>query len=238
MNRKNKHPHVCEQCLCTFLGRRLSQFCSRLCQHESERIKAKRQKCLCLICGAEFFKQLGAIRHRGTGGRYCSADCRIKATTTHGKTKSPEYKAWRGIRERCTNPALRSYSDYGGRGISICPEWADSFAEFYRHVGDRPSPHHTIERINNEGNYEPGNVKWATMHDQARNKRNTKLLTLNGMTKCQADWARMFGVDPTVIQSRLSRGWPVADAITIPPQPRTCSPRRKKRYGTNLSPIT
>ena len=92
-------------------------------------------------------------------------------TVTHDMIKTPEYRAWRHIKERCGNKNNKRYRDYGGRGISICKEWKESFEVFFKYVGPRPAPHLSIDRINNDGNYEQGNVRWATRSQQQRNKR-------------------------------------------------------------------
>jgi hypothetical protein len=85
----------------------------------------------------------------------------------------PIYKIWDGIIQRCLNPNFAGYSNYGGRGIRVCPEWHGSFEAFASHIGPRPTDKHSVDRINNEGHYEPGNVRWATAKEQANNRRNT-----------------------------------------------------------------
>lgn len=96
----------------------------------------------------------------------------------HGDAKnpgpSPEYRTWQGMKRRCLNTALPDYPDYGGRGITVAPEWISSFPAFLSHIGRRPSAKHSINRINNDGNYEPGNVEWSTSVEQANNRRKRK----------------------------------------------------------------
>jgi hypothetical protein len=132
-----------------------------------------------------------------------------------GKSKSPprsssaEYRAWSGMKDRCLNPNSTKYKWYGARGITVCQEWRDSFDTFFAHVGPRPSKDHSLGRIDNEGNYEPGNVEWQTEHQQQRNKRDTRLYEFNGQKKCFMDWAIEFGVSETTIRRRVARGFPI-----------------------------
>lgn len=93
-------------------------------------------------------------------------------STTHGMTHTPEHQAWQRAKQRCGNPHHPRYGDYGGRGISLTEEWLNDFPSFYAYIGPRPSPQHSIDRYpDNDGNYKPGNVRWATRIQQARNKR-------------------------------------------------------------------
>ena len=95
----------------------------------------------------------------------------VARNSTHGLRWTPEYSAWDNIKQRCFRTSHKAYCNYGGRGISMCQEWASSFMAFFNHVGYRPSRLHSIDRINNDGNYEPGNVKWSTKSEQAMNRR-------------------------------------------------------------------
>ena len=129
---------------------------------------------------------------------------------------SPEYVAWIGIKQRCLDPKCRSYKDYGERGITICRNWEKSFRSFFKHVGPRPSPAHSLGRIDNNRNYEPGNVRWETTSQQSRNKSTTNYLTLNGITRSRADWSDLLGLGPTTVKNRLIRGWSIEKALTTP----------------------
>jgi len=137
--------------------------------------------------------------------------------TRHGGTKWPEYAVWNTMNARCTNPKNENYPRYGGRGIRVVPEWADSFARFIADVGRRPSDAHSIDRINNDGNYEPGNVRWATSTEQARNRSDSALITFQGETKTLTEWAAASGLSISVIWMRLHRHcWPIKEALTTP----------------------
>jgi hypothetical protein len=124
-----------------------------------------------------------------------------------------EYKAWLGAKARCTNPEHPAWSRYGGRGITICQRWADDFAAFLFDMGQCP-PGLTLERKDNNGNYEPGNCVWATWEDQLSNRRNSVLMEFRGETKCSGTWAAQFGIKPGTLKGRLDAGWPLEKALT------------------------
>ena len=108
-------------------------------------------------------------------GHTKSCGCAVKEVmTTHGMYDSPEYKAYMGMKERCCSKGSQRYASYGGRGISICGRWLESFDKFFADMGERPTSDHSIDRINNDGNYMPNNCKWSTRSEQARNKRILK----------------------------------------------------------------
>ncbi len=139
--------------------------------------------------------------------------------TVHGATMgngTPEYRAWCGMIQRCENKNATQYDDYGGRGITVCRRWRESFEAFLADMGPRPVPTHTIDRIKNHLGYEPGNVRWATRPVQNRNKRNNRWITIGGETHCLADWSSMSGVAPPVIHARLKRGWNARAAVYTP----------------------
>jgi hypothetical protein len=132
-------------------------------------------------------------------------------------TKSKEYKAWSELRARTTNPNNRGYKDYGGRGIKVCDRWNESFNAFFEDVGPAPSPEHSIDRINNDGDYEPGNCRWADKSTQSQNTRRKLVLTHGGITRTAKEWADVLGIPVGVIRARVRvRGWSDSDALTTP----------------------
>jgi hypothetical protein len=142
----------------------------------------------------------------------------------HGRSHSSEYGVWQRMIQRCINPKNRRFDIYGGRGITVCDRWLASFAAFLADMGPRPSSKHSIDRIDNDGHYEPGNCRWATAHEQARNKRNNRLLTHDGKTLCLQGWAEQTKIHSATIATRLDMGWSIEEALTIPSTPR----RRRK----------
>lgn len=134
----------------------------------------------------------------------------------HGMRWTPEYQSWLGMKQRCSNPKKREYQQHGGRGIEVCEEWRNSFIAFFVHVGLRPNNKHSLDRINVNGNYEPGNVRWATQQEQIDNTRAVKMVTINGRTKSHAAWAREMGLAVGQITSRIKSGWSEQEAILTP----------------------
>lgn len=135
---------------------------------------------------------------------------------SHGLAwKTAEYGAWIAMRQRCKNPNYSGYHKYGGRGISVCERW-DSFKNFFEDMGPKPTPEHQIERLNNDGNYEPSNCVWKTRSEQARNTRRTVRVTINGVTKCLKDWCSVLGRDYITVIRRRKRGWTNERALSEP----------------------
>lgn len=135
----------------------------------------------------------------------CSAERARVATTVHGMSESDEFRIWTGMLTRCYNKNAKSYRLYGGRGISICPRWRESFENFLSDMGQRPSKKHSIDRIDNDGNYEPSNCRWATAIEQARNKRTAvRVPSAEGVTI--AEMAEKAGVTPSAMWLRVKKG--------------------------------
>jgi len=121
------------------------------------------------------------------------------------------------MRKRCRNRNHPDYKHYGGRGIKVCDEWGD-FAAFVRDMGERPSPEHSIDRIDPNGDYTPANCRWATITDQIRNRRNTTWLTLNGRRQALTAWAEELGVGAGMLRARKAIGWSDEKILTTPKQ--------------------
>ena len=129
-------------------------------------------------CGNE--KIVNGYNLRNGNTKSCGCLHKEKMTNKkHGMTETPEYNSWIGMKDRCYNPNNKEYDYWGGRGIKVCDEWLHDFATFYNHVGSKPGPEYSIDRINNNGNYEPGNVRWATALEQSNNKRAYKKGRIN-----------------------------------------------------------
>lgn len=124
----------------------------------------------------------------------------------HGMTGTVEYRIWSGIKGRCCNPKNQAFSDYGGRGITMYEEWINSFDVFFAYVGLRPDPQYTIDRIDNDSGYRSGNIRWATMKEQARNRRSSRLITYNDETLTLAEWSERTGVNPSIVLWRIKAG--------------------------------
>ena len=140
------------------------------------------------------------------------------ARSSHGMTKSTEYAVWANITGRCLRPQHPGWKDYGGRGITLYWSWQGrgGFAKFFAYVGPRPSPKHSIERIDNSRGYEPGNVKWATRNQQMRNTRANHWVEINGVRKLLKDWAHEHDIHETTVLHRIERGMTEIEAITTP----------------------
>lgn len=134
----------------------------------------------------------------------------------HFMSKSPEYKSWDKMIGRTCNLNSDSYNYYGGRGITVCDRWRHSFENFYRDMGPKPSPEYSIERIDVNGNYEPGNCRWVTSKEQARNKRSTIIVTYKGITKPLIDWSEDLKLDYKVLYNRLRSNWVIEDIFEKP----------------------
>lgn len=166
-------------------------------------------------CGTVAVRQERQLVSGKNGG---CAICR-NGTRTHGKTLTPEHVAWKAMLQRCYYEKHPQHKDYGGRGIKVCDRWRNSFENFLADMGPKPSPEHSIDREDNDGNYEPDNCRWQTPVDQCNNKRNNVLVTVDGETKTVAQWAAITGLSPFTIYARInSLKWSHHRAVTEPPR--------------------
>lgn len=135
--------------------------------------------------------------------------------TSHGLSRDLARLSsiWSAMRQRCSNPNNKRFHNYGGRGIKVCARW-DDFSKFVSDMGERPSSEFSIDRIDNNGDYEPGNCRWATAKVQANNFRRNRLVTFGGKTLSLSEWEVETGIKQNTIRLRLDRGWPIERALT------------------------
>lgn len=178
--------------------------------------------CIC-DCGGNTWVRRAALVNGNTKSCGCySAEKTRSMFTKHGHSaggaESPTYYSWHNMMKRCTIPKAKQYSDYGGRGIKICPEWF-SFERFLADMGERPDGC-TLDRREVDGDYTKENCRWATKATQSRNRRSNRLLTFNGNTMCVTDWAAQIGISEATLRGRLDRGWSLDRALTKPARSR------------------
>lgn len=163
-------------------------------------------QCLC-DCGARksvYYGSLsrGATKSCGCLNREVARDPESK--TTHGLSHTKEYQTWINMKHRCEDRRNVKYADYGGRGISVCERWGH-FEYFLDDMGNAPTPGHSLDRVNNALGYGPQNCRWATRKEQSLNKRNTRMLTVDGVTRPLAEWCEKYGVPSAKVRLRLDR---------------------------------
>lgn len=132
------------------------------------------------------------------------------------RTQLPEYNTWQAMKHRCLYPKYHAYARYGGRGITIHPDWVNSFAKFYCCVGPKPSPKHSLDRIDTNKGYAPDNVRWASKEEQMYNMANNIWITYQGETKSIVAWANLYALKEKTLRYRLRAGWPIELALTAP----------------------
>jgi hypothetical protein len=168
-------------------------------------------------CGGEKIAYSALLRKGQTSHCGCLIpSIKSRVAQTHGQSGTPLYKKWRDMISRCEFPSNFGYPWYGGRGITVCERWRRSFVSFADDVGQPPSPKHSLDRIDVNGNYEPGNCRWATWAEQCRNKRSNRLLTLGDRTMCLEDWANALNIRSACLSQRLMAGWTVERTLTTP----------------------
>lgn len=139
-----------------------------------------------------------------------------RTPSSRSRRHHPLYETWRGMLKRCYQPTATGYANYGGRGIGVCARWRDSFDAFVADVSPRPTPAHSLDRIDNNGDYAPENIRWATKSEQRRNCRQSPVYTIGCVTGTLCEWAARSGVPRTTILNRLRRGWSLERALLQP----------------------
>ena len=189
--------------------------------------------CLC-DCGKQ--KEVRGRRLRSGVTLSCgcyAADRTSRRSRIHGATTTAEHKVWSGMIERCANV---NDPNYGGRGITVCERWRESFLSFMADMGPRPvdGRRWSIDRIDNEGNYEPGNCRWTVPRVQCRNTRANRHLEHDGRRLTVVEWAEVTGLHPDLIRERVAGGWPVDRALATPPRRRKDN-RRSAQPSTDMT---
>jgi hypothetical protein len=154
-----------------------------------------------------------------TSGKKQSCGCLKKEIAgnmarTHGMSTSPEYATWCSMKSRCYNPNFIEYQRYGSANVEMCEEWKNSFEAFYADMGPKPSPEHTIDRIDNDKGYSKANCRWATKKEQSTNRRNVVLYEFNGESLCLAEIARRCNIHDQTLRDRIKKGMSVYEATT------------------------
>lgn len=169
--------------------------------------------CIC-DCGTECIIDGDRLRRGETKSCGCY---KRNMLTTHGKRHHRLYSIWCGMKRRCYLPQLKYYHRYGGRGIVVCNEWKDNFQAFYDwSMNNGYKEGLSIDRIDNDGNYEPTNCRWVNQKTQARNTERNTLITFNDATHCLSEWAEILGFKPSTLYGRLHNGWTIEKAFTTP----------------------
>jgi hypothetical protein len=174
-------------------------------------------RCLC-DCGKTcVVKRSSMLRGNVRSCGCLVADTNRKFKTTHGESAgapSRLYTIWAMMKQRCLNPLAVGYERYGGKGVTVCERWKNSYENFREDVGEPTSTKHTLDRFPDKtGNYEPGNVRWATDKEQNRNSANNRMIDFQGETKCLSEWCENLGLNYNTVHYRLSKGWPADRAL-------------------------
>ncbi len=175
---------------------------------EADRKSPRRRRWVCkCACGSEITADAVRVRNGHTQSCGCLQKERTsRAKRVHGLCRSRTYNCWLSMRIRCTDSRARNFRRYGGRGIRVCERWTASFEAFLEDMGECPSNDHSLDRIDNDGHYEPGNVRWATRSQQARNTRTNRFVEFEGERVCLSDLDDRFGFRRGTVSQRLGRG--------------------------------
>jgi len=165
--------------------------------------------CVC-DCGTKRAVTAGALSFGSSKSCGCG---QLESATKHGMWGTPTWQSWEAMKKRCLNPKAVNYNDYGGRGLSICQEWVESFEAFLRDMGERPEGK-TLDRIKNSEGYSKDNCQWSDIKTQQKNRRSCVYITFNGKTQTLYDWSVETGLNETTIKYRLDHGWSAEQALT------------------------
>lgn len=182
------------------------------------------------VCGNKLNVRLTNL----VNGKKISCGCLIKdvlrnkRTTMHNLSRTREYRAWRGMIIRCYNKNYKLFHRYGGRGITVCDRWKSSLLNFISDMGNCPSGKSSIDRIENDGNYDPDNCRWSDPIEQSNNRSSCRIYEMNGQSKNLKKWAQLYGISYKLLWDRINRGLSLLDALTTPIDQKQ-SKRSKKR---------
>lgn len=166
--------------------------------------------CVC-DCGNNCIAYSSELKRGGKGSCGCLA--KEPRNFTHKMSYSPEFKCWSRMKARCLNKNHDMFKHYGGRGIKVCGRWINSFENFFLDMGNKPSSKHTIERTNNNGNYEPSNCRWALNSEQQNNTRKNVFIEHLGLKLTVSQWSRKTGIGISTITYRFKKGWSVEEIL-------------------------
>ncbi len=168
-------------------------------------------------CDCGNFKEIYASHLKNGNTKGCG--CLQKPSVTkhshaiHGKETS-EYYSWNNMKDRCANPKYAHYKNYGGRGIKVCDRWINSFENFFKDMGHRPSEKYSLDRKNNDGNYDPDNCRWATPKEQALNRRNNIRYIIDDESMTIEQMSEKYNINKNTLRTRLRRGWSIEEALS------------------------
>lgn len=178
---------------------------------EKRRVAVRMFECKC-DCGTVKTIRMFSLRNGSTLSCGCyHNEMSVLQARKHGDAsheyKAVEYTAWLNMKKRCESPKCSRFKDYGGRGIAVCERWRNSYKNFIADMGRKPSPMHSIDRINNDGNYEPGNCRWALPKEQARNNSRNRHVSFEGRSMPLSEACELTGLPYDIVKARLRRGW-------------------------------
>lgn len=195
---------------------------SRLTVRETVKRPVMTTFCECVCeCGVIIYVRprdlkLGIVRSCGCLNKDTQRKRLTEMNRKHGcaprGAQTSEYRVWAAMKSRCLNPNSTEYAFYGGRGIKVCRRWM-TFENFIADMGQKPSPKHSIDRLNSNGNYKPGNCKWSTHAEQDRNRRSNRNFTVNGMTFCMTDWAKRLEIPYKTLWMKIERGQTMKEIV-------------------------